>query len=247
MDTWTGDAPDVVHVGGGKRPIRSNWGPRAECSLHRGNHELRRTHSVFAQLDGVSIPPGAIRSSVHRQRAAEPNKKVPGGTWRVPHKSRRAPRGPAAPCQLLPPHPPPPPHDEPPPQEEWPPPHECPPEWPPECPPECPPPQDEPLSPPPAHQLPPAAPPLAAPRRRRARDDALPRPPEPAIAATRSTTITTRTTPTSTAFTDLTSFRSPEARPPASHRFLRAGGMPPPPPGQSRLEQLQSFRAGWPS
>lgn len=38
---------------------------------------------------------------------------------------------------------------------------------------------------------------------------------------------------------------SPEARSPASMRFLRVWGMPPPPNGQSRLEQLQSFCGGW--
>lgn len=64
-------------------------------------------------------------------------------------------RGPAAPCQLPPPHPPPPPHDEPPPLDELPPPQD-------ELPPlhdapaapldELPPPHDAP--PPPAHQLP---------------------------------------------------------------------------------------------
>lgn len=38
---------------------------------------------------------------------------------------------------------------------------------------------------------------------------------------------------------------SPEAMSPAPCRVLRARGIPPPPYGQSRLEQLQSFRAGW--
>ncbi len=227
-----------MRVGGGKRPIRSNWGPRAECSLQRGNHELRRTHSVFDQLAGVSIPSGATRSRVHRRRAARLNKKVPGGTWHVRQVSGRAPRacpgtrprGPTAPCQLLPPQPPPPPHEEPPPHDEpppqeWPPPQECPPECPPppEWPPECPPlPQDEPPSPPPAHQLPPAAEPPAAPRRL-PRDDARPRPPARAIPATRPTTSTTRITPNSTPPMNLTSFRPPK-RGPRSAPVAACGG-----------------------
>ncbi|CAD5967639.1 protein of unknown function [Streptomyces sp. KY75] len=53
--------PLGMRVGGGERPIWSNWGPRAEYSLQRGNHEVRRTRSVFTQLDVVSIPPGAAR------------------------------------------------------------------------------------------------------------------------------------------------------------------------------------------
>lgn len=192
--------------GGGKRPIRSNWGPRAECSLQRGNHELRRTHSVFAQLAGVSIPLGGLPLTCSPQTHERPQQKgarrdlarasrVPPGLRACP---RTRPRGPTAPCQLPPPHPPPPqedppPHEEPPPQE-WPP--ECPP---PECPPpECPPPlpQDEPpLSP--AHQLPPAAEPPAVPRRL-PRAGVRPRPPAPATIATRTTTSTTRIRPTST-------------------------------------------------
>lgn len=145
--------------------------------------------------------------------------------------------GTSCPDQLPPPHPPPPPHEEPPLHEEWPPPHE----WPPECP-EFPLPQDEPPPSPPAHQPPPALPP-ATPRR-------APRLPAfdllPALTRTETNSTirpTAITTPTKT-FTGLTPFRPPKARSPASPRFPRVWGMPPPPNGQSRLEQLQSFRAG---
>lgn len=37
----------------------------------------------------------------------------------------------------------------------------------------------------------------------------------------------------------------PKRGPPLPPRLSRVWGMPPPPKGQSRLEQLQSFRAGW--
>lgn len=99
---------------------------------------ISRIHRVFTQLAVVSIPSGVSRIICSPASRKTPNKKVSGGSSPAGHLSGTGPRGsgtgrrtspghgPAAPCQLPPPHPPPPPHDEPPPHEEWPPPHECP-------------------------------------------------------------------------------------------------------------------------
>ncbi|MDX5577507.1 hypothetical protein PV779_57695, partial [Streptomyces sp. ID01-9D] len=161
-------------MGGGERPIRSNWGPRAECSLQRGNHEVRRTHSAFAQLAVVSIPSGAhgFTCSTENVRVAQQKGVRREFTLRTPGAGSLSVTVRRWPDQLPPPPqpPPPPPHDEPPPQE-----------WPPECPPELPEsplPQDEPESVPPAHQPAPAPPAeeLLA-ERRRPDLDAEPLPP----------------------------------------------------------------------
>ncbi len=60
-NTWTPGqrAPPAERTWEAGRPIWSNWGPRAEGSLRREKHEVRRVHSVFAQLAVVSIPSGA--------------------------------------------------------------------------------------------------------------------------------------------------------------------------------------------
>lgn len=97
----------------------------------------------------------------------------------------------------------------------------------------------------PAHQLPPAAPPPAAPRRRLLPTGRLPLLPAPALAETRTNNATTTSTAMMTTFTDLTSFRPPKRVPRFSPVPTCRRGMPPPPFGESRLEQLQSFRAGW--
>lgn len=233
--------PLSMRVGGGERPIWSNWGPRAECSLGRGNHEVRRTRSVFTQLDVVSIPSGAARFNcsavfvcvAQRQGARrEFTLRAPG----LESLSVTAFR----PAQLPPPQPPPPPpHDDPPPHE-WPPEEE---------------PQDEPPPPPPTHQPPPpAAEPLAA-DRRRAR--AAYGPFLTLVTRARTTSSTKRIpTPTSTVtrtvmpLTRLSlprSERFPRRFPDLSGSsvFLRDRGIPLSRTRQSRLEQLQSLSAGW--
>ncbi|GGP34493.1 hypothetical protein GCM10010278_08350 [Streptomyces melanogenes] len=134
----------------------------------------------------------------------------------------------AADRQLEPPQPPPPPpQDEPPPQEEWPPPHEWPPWWP------WPPPP--PLSP--AHQDPEEEPPEPAerpdpdayhPRRHLA---LLPR-----VSLPTTYQISTSTAPATTYPISPTVLRS---------SLVRDRGMPSAVARESRLEQLQRFRAGW--
>ena len=89
VDTWTGGAPVATYVGGGERPIRSNWGPRAECSLQRGNHEVRRCTAFLPNLTWFPSPRGPYGSRVHRVPAVRPNKKVPGGSSPAGHPVTR--------------------------------------------------------------------------------------------------------------------------------------------------------------
>ncbi len=200
--------------------------------------------------------------------SASPHAGRPAGRSHLPTGRRAQPvptapprhRVDASPCgrQLPPPQPPPPPQEDPPPQE-CPPPDEPPPSleelpesYPPPDPqpPPDPEPEPEPLSP--AHQL----------RRRAFREPGR----RPYATATRARDMLRLTATTATPTTQTTARMMPitaramasptflppkrsSPRPPVGSepvpRFLRAPVMPSAPSGQSRVEELQSFGAGW--
>ncbi len=72
--------PLGMRVGGGERPIWPNWGPRAESSLQRGNHEVRRTRSVLPNLTRFPSPRGLPGSTVQRFSSAWLNDRAPEGS-----------------------------------------------------------------------------------------------------------------------------------------------------------------------
>lgn len=251
-----------MHVGGGKRPIRSNWGPRAESSLHRGNHELSRTRSIFTQLGVVSIPSGAFRFTCSpmtrrkaQQKGARRDLRPPPGTFGKPPPDTFVGTGPSCACPVA---------DQLPrvsclrrirprrrttshrhtnghrrTSDRR---------------------SDRPSDLPSDHcrhcccrrtTSPRRRPPTSCrpPPRHRPRRGAGPCPRPCPVRPTPSRSRTPRrprSRPATRVHPSRTSRPSvPRSESPASHRFLRAGGMPSRPFGQSRLEQLQSFRAGW--